>query len=194
MPPSTAQHLPAQQRQLAAYGPSSSRTSNSRPITHGLKLTHQLNISQPCCPLSCCAGYMPCPYNANNNGYTWCQCPQLGPPFGLCVADSYYCSYYCQYAPSWIFTAIAKGAMLCPIDPAQIDPYKPDVVFPGWVSNWTFSSSSSSGNRVCCSRAQQLQWQSLQHVQLERATTAPPVWSQHAAVIGSTILISSLTL
>lgn len=76
---------------------------------------------------------MPCPYNANNNGYTWCQCQQLGPPFGLCVADSYYCGYYCQYAPSWIFTAIAKGAMLCPIDPAQIDPYKPDVVFPGWV-------------------------------------------------------------
>lgn len=77
---------------------------------------------------------MPCPYNANNNGYTWCQCPQLGPPFGLCVADSYYCGYYCQYAPSWIFTAIAKGSMLCPIDPAQIDPYKPDVIFPGWVS------------------------------------------------------------
>jgi len=24
--------------------------------------------------------------------------------------------------------------MLCPIDPAQIDPYKPDVIFPGWVS------------------------------------------------------------
>ncbi len=80
------------------------------------------------------AGYMPCPYNAQNNGYTWCNCQQLGPPFGLCVADSYYCGYYCQYAPSWIFTAIAKGAMLCPIDPAQIDPYKPDVIFPGWVS------------------------------------------------------------
>lgn len=81
------------------------------------------------------AGYMPCPYNsANNNGYQWCQCQQLGPPWGLCVADSYYCGYYCMYAPSWIFTAIAKGSMLCPIDPAQIDPYKPDVVFPGWVS------------------------------------------------------------
>lgn len=78
---------------------------------------------------------MPCPYNANNNGYTWCNCQQLGPPFGLCVADAYYCGYYCQYAPSWIFTAIAKGAMLCPIDPAQIDPYKPDIVFPGWVSD-----------------------------------------------------------
>lgn len=77
---------------------------------------------------------MPCPYNANNNGYTWCNCQQLGPPFGLCVADSWYCGYYCQYAPSWIFTAIAKGAMLCPIDPAQIDPYKPDIVFPDWVS------------------------------------------------------------
>jgi hypothetical protein len=79
---------------------------------------------------------MPCPYNSQaNNGYQWCQCPQLGPPFGLCVADAYYCGYYCQYAPSWIFTAIAKGAMLCPIDPAQIDPYKPDVVFPGWEWN-----------------------------------------------------------
>lgn len=88
------------------------------------------------------AGYMPCPYNANNNGYTWCQCPGLGPPFGLCVADSYYCGYYCQYAPSWIFTAIAKGAMLCPIDPAQIDPYKPDIVFPGWVSSWAGTLST----------------------------------------------------
>lgn len=83
---------------------------------------------------------MPCPYNANNNGYTWCQCPNLGPPFGLCVADSYYCAYYCQYAPSWIFTVIAKGAMLCPIDPAQIDPYKPDIVFPGWVSRASSTS------------------------------------------------------
>lgn len=91
--------------------------------------------NQPTHPPNCATGYMPCPYNANNNGYTWCQCPQLGPPFGLCVADSYYCGYYCQYAPSWIFTAIAKGAMLCPIDPAQIDPYKPDVIYPGWVSS-----------------------------------------------------------
>lgn len=91
----------------------------------------------------CPDGYMPCPYNANNNGYTWCQCPGLGPPFGLCVADSYYCGYYCQYAPSWIFTAIAKGAMLCPIDPAQIDPYKPDIVFPGW--EWNTNGGSLVG-------------------------------------------------
>lgn len=71
----------------------------------------------------CPSGLMPCPYNAQGTGYQWCQCEQLGPPYGLCVADSYYCAYYCQYAPSWIFTAIAKGAMLCPIDPTQIDPY-----------------------------------------------------------------------
>lgn len=84
----------------------------------------------------CPDGYMPCPYNNQaNNGYTWCNCENLGPPYGLCVADSFYCGYYCSYAPSWIFTAIAKGAMLCPIDPSQIDPYKPDVLFPGWEWN-----------------------------------------------------------
>lgn len=83
----------------------------------------------------CPDGVLPCPYNGQNTGYQWCQCEQLGPPYGLCVADSYYCAYYCQYAPSWIFTAIAKGAMLCPIDPAIIDPYKPDAIFPGWEYN-----------------------------------------------------------
>lgn len=25
--------------------------------------------------------------------------------------------------------------MLCPIDPAIIDPYKPDALFPGWEYN-----------------------------------------------------------
>lgn len=83
----------------------------------------------------CPDGVLPCPYNGANTGYQWCQCENLGPPFGLCVADSYYCAYYCQYAPTWIFTAIKKGAMLCPIDPAIIDPYKPDVLFPGWEYN-----------------------------------------------------------
>jgi hypothetical protein len=75
---------------------------------------------------------MPCPYNSQGSGYQWCQCEQLGPPYGLCVADTFYCAYYCQYAPSWIFTAIAKGAMLCPVDPSMIDPYTPDPIYPGW--------------------------------------------------------------
>ncbi|WIA19704.1 hypothetical protein OEZ85_005630 [Tetradesmus obliquus] len=80
----------------------------------------------------CPNDYMACPYNTQNTGYQWCQCEQLGPPYGLCVADPYYCAYYCQYAPSWIFTAIAKSTMLCPIDPSQIEPYNPDPINPGW--------------------------------------------------------------
>ena len=83
------------------------------------------------------------------------------------MADSYYCGYYCMYAPSWIFTAIAKGAMLCPIDPAQIDPYKPDVVFPGWVSACVGAGRACqacaaapdlTGARVCVSLGSPQEW------------------------------------
>jgi hypothetical protein len=84
----------------------------------------------------CPAGTLPCPYNQQpGQGYTFCPCSDVGPPFGFCVADMFYCGYYCQYAPTWFFTAIAKSAMLCPIDPTTIDPYKPDAIWPGWEFN-----------------------------------------------------------
>eukprot|EP00775_Hariotina_reticulata_P009677 gene9677-9835_t len=84
----------------------------------------------------CPSGTLPCPYNQQaGQGYQFCPCQDVGPPFGFCVADMFYCGYYCQYAPTWFFTAIAKSAMLCPIDPTNIDPYRPDAVWPGWEFN-----------------------------------------------------------
>eukprot|EP00775_Hariotina_reticulata_P012536 gene12536-12669_t len=91
----------------------------------------------------CPQGPLPCPYNQQQGqGYQWCNCPDVGPPFGFCVADLWYCGYYCMYAPTWFFTSVKKGAMLCPIDPVTIDPYKPDAVYPGWEFN------SGGGNLI----------------------------------------------
>lgn len=43
----------------------------------------------------------------------------------MCVADSYWCDYYCKYAPSWYYGLVAKGEKACPIDPSLIDPLTP---------------------------------------------------------------------
>jgi hypothetical protein len=48
--------------------------------------------------------------------------------FNMCVADMYWCDYYCKYAPSWYYGLVAKGDKACPIDPSMIDPLTPDPI------------------------------------------------------------------
>lgn len=49
----------------------------------------------------------------------------------MCVADMYWCDYYCKYAPSWYYGLVAKGEKACPIDPSQMDLLNPDPIYPG---------------------------------------------------------------
>ena len=73
----------------------------------------------------CEDGLVGCP-----QGYSYCDCnPQ---PYGLCVADQYYCTLYCAYLPSMIQAALASGKNICPLDPGAIDFYRSDPIYPGW--------------------------------------------------------------
>jgi hypothetical protein len=74
----------------------------------------------------CPNGYLPCPYNYQN-----CNCE----PYQICVADSYFCTLYCNYLPSWVPAMVKQGTFLCPIDPDNIDFSQADPVYPGWAFN-----------------------------------------------------------
>lgn len=53
----------------------------------------------------------------------------------MCVADMYFCDYYCKYTPSWYYGLVAKGEKACPVDSSLIDPLNPDPIFPGFATN-----------------------------------------------------------
>jgi hypothetical protein len=55
--------------------------------------------------------------------------------FNMCVADMYFCDYYCKYTPSWYYGLVAKGEKACPVDSSLIDPLNPDPIFPGFATN-----------------------------------------------------------
>jgi hypothetical protein len=74
----------------------------------------------------CPNGYLPCPYN-----YQPCTCD----PYQICVADSYFCTLYCNYLPSWVPAMVKQGTFLCPIDPENIDFTQADALYPGWAFN-----------------------------------------------------------
>ena len=66
--------------------------------------------------------------------YQTCSCNSNNVNFQLCVADSYWCNYYCQYLDVWGQYTQSKGANLCPLDPDQLDPYFPPNLYPKLLS------------------------------------------------------------
>ena len=69
----------------------------------------------------------PRPLHARRDGARAAPCPQ---EYTICVADGYWCDYYCKYSPTWYFAMVAKGEKVGLQSPLVApNPVSPETVF-----------------------------------------------------------------